>query len=302
MENHPDITAEAIYEERKKTYHMLLTIIDMLDEESNLQTPVLQVCKDLLTQVQQRYLISSDIWHECNTKKTVRRKGQTMNKRNSIITLTRMDFLKNVRRTLITDYKNKIMLCNKLKNDINDLDIRQEDAISFIEFLAALQLEHGIDMYANQKDRLILDSVKNIEAVGLKEFLGDITRISSSPYSYGILSIHPYQYLKPLFSKINDEKSLLSFCKRYADWLLEEYGENYGYEEEIYRNEGLLADYSINEDYVYFHYIIDCKYDAYNQTYDDAMSLLEYASDKLETYLMRELIYKWQANYKKEVH
>lgn len=61
MENHPDITAEAIYEERKKTYHMLLTIIDMLDEESNLQTPVLQVCKDLLTQVQQRYLISSDI-------------------------------------------------------------------------------------------------------------------------------------------------------------------------------------------------------------------------------------------------
>ena len=302
MENHPDITAEAIYEERKKTYHMLLTIIDMLDEESNLQTPVLQVCKDLLTQVQQRYLISSDIWHECNTKKTVRRKGQTMNKRNSIITLTRMDFLKNVRRTLITDYKNKIMLCNKLKNDINDLDIRQEDAISFIEFLAALQLEHGIDMYANQKDRLILDSVKNIEAVGLKEFLGDITRISSSPYSYGFLSIHPYQYLKPLFSKINDEKSLLSFCKRYADWLLEEYGENYGYEEEIYRNEGLLADYSINEDYVYFHYIIDCKYDAYNQTYDDAMSLLEYASDKLETYLMRELIYKWQANYKKEVH
>lgn len=70
MEHHPDITAEAIYEERKKAYHMLLTIIDMLDEESNLQTPVLQVCKDLLTQVQQRYLISSDIWHECNTKKT----------------------------------------------------------------------------------------------------------------------------------------------------------------------------------------------------------------------------------------
>lgn len=225
-----------------------------------------------------------------------------MNKRNSIITLTRMDFLKNVRRSLITDYKNKIMLCNKLKNDINDLDIRQEDAISFIEFLAALQLEHGFDMYANQKDRLILDSVKNIEAVGFKEFLGGITRISSSPYSYGFLSIHPYQYLKPLFSKINDEKSLLSFCKRYADWLLEEYGENYGYEEEIYRNEGLLADYSMNEDYVYFHYIIDCKYDAYNQTYDDAMSLLEYASDKLETYLMRELIYKWQENYKKEVH
>lgn len=27
----------------KKAYHMLLTIIDMLDEESNLQTPVLQV-------------------------------------------------------------------------------------------------------------------------------------------------------------------------------------------------------------------------------------------------------------------
>lgn len=70
MEHHPDITAEAIYEERKKAYHMLLTIIDMLDEESNLQTPVLQVCKDLLTQVQQRYLISSDIWYECNTKKT----------------------------------------------------------------------------------------------------------------------------------------------------------------------------------------------------------------------------------------
>ena len=98
-------------------------------------------------------------------------------------------------------------------------------------------------------------SVKNIGAVGLKEFLGGITRISSSPYSYGFLSIHPYQYLKPLFSKINDEKSLLSFCKRYADWLLEEYGENYGYEEEIYRKEGLLADYSINEDYDYFHYI-----------------------------------------------
>lgn len=37
------ITAEAIYEERKKAYHMLLTIIDMLDEESNLQTPVLQI-------------------------------------------------------------------------------------------------------------------------------------------------------------------------------------------------------------------------------------------------------------------
>lgn len=44
MEHHSDITAEAIYEERKKkAYHMLLTIIDMLDEESNLQTPVLQV-------------------------------------------------------------------------------------------------------------------------------------------------------------------------------------------------------------------------------------------------------------------
>lgn len=27
----------------KKAYHMLLTIIDMLDEESNLQTPVLQI-------------------------------------------------------------------------------------------------------------------------------------------------------------------------------------------------------------------------------------------------------------------
>ena len=27
----------------KKAYHMLLTIIDMFDEESNLQTPVLQV-------------------------------------------------------------------------------------------------------------------------------------------------------------------------------------------------------------------------------------------------------------------
>lgn len=38
------ITAESIYEERKKkAYHMFLTIIDMLDEESNLQTPVLQV-------------------------------------------------------------------------------------------------------------------------------------------------------------------------------------------------------------------------------------------------------------------
>lgn len=29
--------------EKKKAYHMLLTIIDMLDEESNLQTPVLQI-------------------------------------------------------------------------------------------------------------------------------------------------------------------------------------------------------------------------------------------------------------------
>lgn len=46
MEHHPDITAEAIYEERKKAYHMLLTIIDMLDEESNLQTPVLQVSEN----------------------------------------------------------------------------------------------------------------------------------------------------------------------------------------------------------------------------------------------------------------
>ena len=46
MEHYPDITAEAIYEERKKAYHMLLTIIDMLDEESNLQTPVLQVIEN----------------------------------------------------------------------------------------------------------------------------------------------------------------------------------------------------------------------------------------------------------------
>lgn len=30
----------------KKTYHMLLTIIDMLDEESNLQTPVLEVSEN----------------------------------------------------------------------------------------------------------------------------------------------------------------------------------------------------------------------------------------------------------------
>ena len=30
----------------KKAYHMLLTIIDMLDEESNLQTPVLQVSEN----------------------------------------------------------------------------------------------------------------------------------------------------------------------------------------------------------------------------------------------------------------
>lgn len=30
----------------KKVYHMLLTIIDMLDEESNLQTPVLQVIEN----------------------------------------------------------------------------------------------------------------------------------------------------------------------------------------------------------------------------------------------------------------
>lgn len=30
----------------KKAYHMLLTIIDMLDEESNLQTPVLQVIEN----------------------------------------------------------------------------------------------------------------------------------------------------------------------------------------------------------------------------------------------------------------
>lgn len=69
MSNYQNGVAEAIYEERKRAYHMLLTIIDMLEEESNLQTPVLQVCKDLLTQVQQRYLISSDIWHECNTQK-----------------------------------------------------------------------------------------------------------------------------------------------------------------------------------------------------------------------------------------
>lgn len=69
MSNYQNGVAEAIYEERKRAYHMLLTIIDMLEEESNLQTPVLQVCKDLLRQVQQRYLISSDIWHECNTKK-----------------------------------------------------------------------------------------------------------------------------------------------------------------------------------------------------------------------------------------
>lgn len=46
MEHHSDITAEAIYEERKKAYHMLLTIIDMLDEELNLQTPVLQVSEN----------------------------------------------------------------------------------------------------------------------------------------------------------------------------------------------------------------------------------------------------------------
>ncbi len=30
----------------KKAYHMLLTIIDMLDEESNLQTLVLQVIEN----------------------------------------------------------------------------------------------------------------------------------------------------------------------------------------------------------------------------------------------------------------
>ena len=47
MSNYQNGVAEAIYEERKRAYHMLLTIIDMLDEESNLQTPVLQVCKDL---------------------------------------------------------------------------------------------------------------------------------------------------------------------------------------------------------------------------------------------------------------
>lgn len=66
MSNYQNVVAEAIYDERKRTYHMISTIADMLEEETNLQTPVLKVCKDLLAQAQHRYLISSDAWYDTN--------------------------------------------------------------------------------------------------------------------------------------------------------------------------------------------------------------------------------------------
>lgn len=66
MSNYQNGVAEAIYDERKRTYHMISTIVDMLEEETNLQTPVLKVCKDLLAQAQHRHLISSDAWYDTN--------------------------------------------------------------------------------------------------------------------------------------------------------------------------------------------------------------------------------------------
>ena len=69
MHNYQNMKAEAIYDERKRAYHMLLTIIDLLEEETNLQTTVLKVCKDFLAQAQHRYLISSDAWHDANYNK-----------------------------------------------------------------------------------------------------------------------------------------------------------------------------------------------------------------------------------------
>ena len=197
--------------------------------------------------------------------------------------LNQMEFLKNVRKSMITDYKNTLKLCDRLRNEIRDLDKYQSNAISYIEYIARLQLESGFDMYANEKSRLILDSTKTIDVFGLKEFLRSGTRTDT--YGFGSRSTDTdlSDYIKESILKINSKASLLEFCNEYAGTLIDSYKFYCKGEKENYIDDTGIMDSLINpEDRNYLCHIIDLKYAAYDHAFEDALTLVEKETEEAD--------------------
>lgn len=74
MSSSRDINAlEALYEERKRTYHMLLTLSNALREEPHIRAPTLALCSDMLKEAEELYLLASDEWY--STTEFTKNKG-----------------------------------------------------------------------------------------------------------------------------------------------------------------------------------------------------------------------------------
>lgn len=202
--------------------------------------------------------------------------------------LNQMDILKNVRISMITDYKNSSLLFDRLRDGMDDLNSYQNDAISFMEYTARLQLEYGFDMYYRKKSSMILDSIKTIDAVGLKEFFRDAAAMCSCDLGRESAESHSYECIEKYLMKVNSKESLLDFCEWYTGALLEGYKSNRRREKEMYSNDDTCfidkhTERIVHDNYAYLDYIIDCKYDAYEFVYDKVEKLVEDADERLDT-------------------
>lgn len=196
---------------------------------------------------------------------------------------TQHDILKNVRISMIGDYKKTILFCDELRDNIEDFNSYQKDAITYIEYIARLQLENGIDMYANEKSRLILDGINTIDVFGMKEFV--VNNFRTSAYDFGSRSTDTdlSDYIKESILKINSKASLLEFCNEYAGTLIDSYKLYCRREKENYIDDTGIMDSLINpEDRNYLCHIIDLKYAAYDHAFEDALTLVEKETEEAD--------------------
>lgn len=213
--------------------------------------------------------------------------------------LNKMEILKNARISMMTDYKNTILLCDRLRNTRKYLNRYQHDALCYLEYVARLQLEHGVDIYANEKSKLILDSTASIDSLGLNYFLDGDVKISVDDIGRVMMIVDLSEWVAREIYYVDSEKRLLDFCKSYIQIYEREFSAVYYEDSNWYSGNLRLIDGEPDEiqmayilhiegklDKIQLNYllqIMDYKYFAYEQAFEIASTPVNEALEKIKT-------------------